>query len=118
MKRSDNMGSILTDVKKMLGIDESYEHFDKDIIMHTNTAFMSLSQLGIGPENGFSIVDKGDVWSDFIPEDHKAYESIKTYIGYKVRVIFDPPINSSVLTCMKDTLKEIEWRIKVLTETE
>lgn len=112
------MDSILTSVKKTLGIVEEYEHFDADIIMHINTAFMVLTQIGVGPENGFSIVDKSDVWSDFITEDDRCYESVKTYMGLKVRLIFDPPTNSVVLGCMEKTLKELEWRIKILTEME
>lgn len=111
------MESILTSVKKTLGIVEEYEHFDVDIIMGINTSFMSLTQLGIGPEGGYSITDSSNEWSEFIPEDNKAYESIKTYIGMKVRLIFDPPANSVVLGCIKDTIKELEWRIKVLTES-
>lgn len=110
------MDSILTSIKKTLGIDEEYEHFDVDIIMHINTTFMVLTQIGVGPETGYSITDKYNLWSEFIPEDSKAYECIKTYVGLKVRLIFDPPTNSTVQNCMKETAKELEWRIKVLTE--
>ena len=110
--------SILTSVKKTLGIAEEYEHFDLDIIMHINTTFMILAQIGVGPKNGFSITDKSSEWSDFIPETDKCYECVKTYVGLRVRIAFDPPTNSTILGCVKDTLKELEWRIKILTETE
>ena len=62
------MESILTSIKKLLGIAEEYEHFDPDLIMHINSVFSILTQLGVGPSEGFSIVDDGAVWSDFIPK--------------------------------------------------
>ena len=43
------MDSILTSIKKLLGITEEYEHFDQDIIMHINSVFSVLTQLGVGP---------------------------------------------------------------------
>ena len=43
------MESILTSIKKMLGIDEEYTHFDADVIMDINSVLMILTQLGVGP---------------------------------------------------------------------
>ena len=62
------MESILTSIKKMLGITEEYEHFDADLVMHINSVFMILTQLGVGPDKGFSISGKDEVWSDFLAE--------------------------------------------------
>ena len=58
--------SVLTSVKKLLGIDEGYTHFDADIVMHINSVFSILTQMGVGPANGFSITGKDEGWSDFI----------------------------------------------------
>ena len=41
--------SILTSIKKLLGITEDYEQFDTDIIIHINSVFMILTQIGVGP---------------------------------------------------------------------
>lgn len=111
------MESILTSVKKMLGITEDYEHFDSDIVMHINSVFMILSQLGVGPANGFSISDKFAKWTDFLPEDNKNFEAVKTYMYLKVRLIFDPPMSSAVMEAMKQMVNELEWRLNVESES-
>ena len=111
------MESILTSIKKLLGIDEQYEHFDSDIVMHINSAFMILTQIGVGPSEGFSIKDKTDVWSDFIPNDHKL-ESVKSYVYMKVKLLFDPPLSSTVMESMNRMISEFEWRLNVQAETE
>lgn len=111
------MESILTSVKKMLGITEEYDVFDKDIILHINSVFMILTQLGVGPENGFSIIDKDDKWTDFIPEEDKRFESVKSYVYLKVRLLFDPPTGSVVMECTKQMINEIEWRLNLAAES-
>jgi hypothetical protein len=111
------MDSTLTSVKKMLGITEEYDVFDKDLIMHINSVFMILSQLGVGPANGFSIIDKDDKWTDFIPEDNKNFESVKSYMFLKVRLIFDPPTGSVVKECMQQMINELEWRLNLAAES-
>ena len=111
------MESILTSIKKMLGIAEQYEHFDTDIIIHINTVFMTLSQLGVGPSTGFSIKDKSAIWFDFIPEDDLRFEAAKTYIYLKVKLIFDPPSSSAVIESYNRTISEFEWRLNNAAET-
>ncbi len=110
------MESILTSIKKLLGITEEYEHFDSDIIMHINSVFMILNQLGVGPSNGFSISDKTATWDDFLPDDNKNFEAVKSYIHLKVKLIFDPPMSSSVMEAMKQIINELEWRLNVEAE--
>lgn len=110
------MESILTSVKKMLGITEDYEHFDTDIIIHINSVFMILNQLGIGPTNCFSISDKFATWTDFLPEDNKNFEAVKSYMHLKVKLIFDPPMSSAVMEAMKQMINELEWRINAQSE--
>lgn len=109
------MDSILTSIKKLLGITEEYEHFDQDLIIHINSIFSILTQLGAGPKGGFSIKDKSAVWSDFIESDQNL-EVIKSYIYLKVKLLFDPPLSSAVIESINRTISELEWRIQVTTD--
>lgn len=111
------MESILTSVKKMLGIDESYEHFDIDIIMHINTAFMTLQQIGVGPSEGFFIEDDTTTWADYLPE-FTNFQAVKTYIYLKVRLVFDPPTSSAVMESINRQISELEWRLNVAAESK
>lgn len=111
------MESILTSIKKMLGITEDYEHFDSDLIMHINSVFSILTQLGVGPSEGFSIKDKTDVWSDFISDDPRL-ESVKSYVYMKVKLLFDPPLSSTVMESTNRMISEFEWRLNVQSETK
>lgn len=106
------MDSILTSTKKMLGIAEEYKHFDMDLIMHINSVLSILTQIGVGPSEGFSIEDEDSTWDDFIPEGYNL-ESIKSYVYMKVRLMFDPPQSSAVMESMKNMISELEWRISV-----
>lgn len=111
------MESILTSIKKLLGIAESYKQFDTDIIIHINSALMVLNQLGVGPSQGFSIKDETNTWSEFIPEDRYDMESIKSYVYMKVRLLFDPPASSAAITSMEKLISEFEFRINVSAES-
>lgn len=110
------MDSILTSIKKMLGIDASYTHFDADIIMHINSVFMILSQLGVGPKEGFIIEDESAVWSDFISDSIKL-NSVKTYVFLKVKLLFDPPLSSIVVEAMNRMASELDFRINAEVDT-
>lgn len=110
------MDSILTSIKKLLGITEEYTHFDADIIIHINTALMVLNQLGVGPKEGFSISNSSAIWTDFIG-DTTNLESVKTYIYLKVKLVFDPPLSSTVKDAMQRSLDELEWRLNVNAES-
>ena len=111
------MDSILTSIKKLLGITEEYKHFDTDLIIHINSVFSILTQLGIGPENGFSIIDDTSKWSDFLNDkDDKRLEMIKSYVYMKVKLMFDPPTNSSLLESMTRFTNEFEWRANVVVD--
>ena len=102
--------NILNSIKKLLGIPEDYTAFDQDIMIHINSVFMILSELGVGPSNGYSLKDGTEKWGNFISDD-KNLEGIKTYVYMKVKTIFDPPLNSAVLASMKELISEFEWRI-------
>lgn len=108
--------SVLTSIKKLLGIAEEYEHFDADLIMHINSVFSILTQLGVGPSKGFMIEDKSATWKDFISDESK-YMLVKSYMHLKVKLLFDPPLSSAVLECYKTQISEYEWRLNVAAET-
>jgi hypothetical protein len=108
--------SILKSTKKILGLAEDYTAFDLDVITHINTAFSTLYQLGVGPSDGFAIEDDTLEWDDFIQGDISIVNACKTYVFLRVRLLFDPPTVSFVLTSMKEQLQEYEWRISVLRE--
>ena len=110
------MESILTSIKKLLGVSEEYEHFDPDIIMHINSVFMILNQLGVGPSEGFTIEDETSTWADFIKDSTKI-ESVKSYIYLKVKLLFDPPLSSAVIESTNRLINELEWRLNVAAET-
>lgn len=113
----DVSDSILLSVKKVCGIQPDCTDFDTDIIMHINTAFLTLNQLGVGPAKGFSIADKDALWLDYMPEDNPNFEAVKTYVGAKVRLVFDPPMSSIVAETLKEVTKELEFRLNVEAET-
>lgn len=109
------MDSILTTIKKMLGIAEDYDDFDIDIIVHINSALSILNQLGVGPEAGFSIKDDATTWDEYIP-DRSKIEFVKTYIYMKVRLIFDPPATSALASAMERQVEELEFRLNVASD--
>lgn len=109
--------SILTSIKKLLGITEEYTHFDADLIIHINTVFMTLHQMGVGPTEGFKITDESDVWDDFVEEDDNM-EAVKSYIYLKVKMIFDPPQGGAVAEAYKQSISELEWRLNFQHELD
>lgn len=111
----DIQDSILNSTKKLLGIAEDYDAFDVDIIMHINSVFDTLSQLGLHPEEGFSIKSDAEVWSDYI-QNQKLYNSVKTYVYLRVRLLFDPPTTSFAIESFAKQIAEYEWRINVQIE--
>lgn len=111
------MDSILLTIKKLLGVSEEYTNFDIDIMVHINSALSILTQLGVGPENGFVITGAESLWSDFVSDTSKL-EMIKTYIYLRVRLLFDPPTNSFVTTSIEKTISELEWRLQVAAEPQ
>ena len=107
--------SILLSIKKMLGMPADYTHFDLDIITHINTVLMGLTQIGVGPSEGFIIEDDSTSWSDYIADPLKL-QAVKTYIYLKVRLIFDPPQSSSHMEAIKQSISEYEWRLNVAVD--
>lgn len=110
------MDSILTSTKLLLGITGDYTPFDQQIIMHINTAFMILAQLGVGSSTPFVVESQEDTWDDFF-SGFPMIETVKTYIYLRVRLLFDPPVNSSVLDSIKEQITELEHRMVMFVET-
>lgn len=111
------MESILTSIKLLLGITEDYEAFDQQILAHINSVFMILTQLGIGPQEGFMITSKVDTWNEFI-SDEKKMQLVKSYIHLKVKMLFDPPSSSAVMDSTNRMINEFEWRLNSQAESK
>lgn len=111
----ERMKNILNSVKGVLGITEDYTHFDQQLLMHINSVFTILNQLGVGPVKGFIADDKSD-WDDFFKDDELQQELVKSYVYIKVRLLFDPPTSSFVLESLQKQANEYEWRLNVLVD--
>lgn len=110
--------SILNSTKRFIGgISENDTSFDVEIIAHINTVIATLRQMGVGPEEGYSITDASNTWDDYLGNS-KILDSVKTYIGLKTRMIFDPPTSSAVGEAIKANIAELEWRLNITGETK
>lgn len=107
--------SILTSTKKILGIEADYEVFDLDIITHINSSLSIVSQLGVGPVEGFAIEDDLPEWTDLgIPQNQLSL--VRTYVFLRVRLLFDPPATSFLIEAMNKQVQEHEQRLSIFRE--
>lgn len=107
--------SILNSTKKALGVIVEDTFFDSIIIMHINSVFATLQQLGVGPVEGFMIANADDTWENFVTKT--TLNSVKSYMYLKVRLLFDPPSTSHATSAMENMAKEYEWRLNVHVES-
>jgi hypothetical protein len=115
----DTTESILTSVKKLLGIDESYTHFDADLIMHINSVFSILGQMGVGPKKGFAISGADEKWSDFLEDDPGRLALVKSYMHLKVRLLFDLPTFATMVSKARNgafAVSRIQTAVTLLRE--
>lgn len=109
--------SILLSIRDMLDSDS---YFDPQLIIHINTAFSILSDLGVGPDDGFMITGETETWSDYlnyIEDNKKIFNMVKSYMVIKVKLLFDTSsMQQSAIQLMKDEADEYEWRLR--TEAE
>ena len=107
--------SILNTIKPMIGVEVSDNSFDSVIVVHINAVLTSLTQMGVGPKNGYSITGSGQTWGDFLGSDPNAawLNNVQSYVALKTRMLFDPPLQNAVATATNDLLKELEFRISV-----
>lgn len=109
--------SILNSVKKMCGIDPSLTVFDDVVLMHINSVFADLEQLGVGPTGGFMIEDDEPTWDAFLDGDPR-WSSVKSYVYFRVRLMFDPPQTQYLVNSFDEQVKKMEWRLNVTREGE
>lgn len=109
------MESILNSIKKLLGVAPDYTQYDSDIIMHINSVLMTVTQLGVGPDDGFYISDGTEEWTDLI-EEAGTIEAVKSYVYLKVRLLFDPPSSGVLVESINRQASELEWRIRERAE--
>ena len=116
---SNNIGSesILDSIKKLIGIEDTETYFDSDIVTGVNSAFSSLNQIGIGPDDGFSISDNTKVWNNYLT-DVRTLELVKSYVHLKTKLLFDPPSSSSIVEIINKEISEFEWRLNVIKTTK
>ena len=116
---SNNIGSesILDSIKKLIGIEDTETYFDSDIVTGVNSAFSSLNQIGIGPDDGFSISDNTKVWNNYLT-DVRTLELVKSYVHLKTKLLFDPPSSSSIVDIINKEISEFEWRLNVIKTTK
>ena len=105
--------SILKTIKQLIGCPDDFEQFDLDLIVHINSAFATLTQLGVGPKEGYRITGADNEWSEF-EDDIQKLSLIKDYVYIKTRLLFDPPTSGSLMDSLKEQLKEMEWRLYML----
>lgn len=107
--------SILDDVKKIIGLAPEITDFDQDLILHINSILAVLTQIGIGPSEGFFITCNTEKWSDFLGSGTEL-NYIKSYVAMRVRLIFDPPTNSNVTQALEKYCSEFETRAHYVRE--
>ena len=108
--------SILQTIRRMIGPSILDNEFDLDLVVHINSVLFDLNELGVGPKEGFVITGETETWADFLGEDAKNLEAVKTFIFLKVKMIFDPPTVGGVINAYEKLIKEYEWRINVMVD--
>lgn len=107
--------SILNSIKKVLGIDPSYDVFDVDILMHINSVFADLHQIGAAPNSPIKVMDETTVWDDFI-QGKENVDMVQTYVALRVRLLFDPPTSAYGIESLQKQADKLEWRLNVLED--
>lgn len=110
--------SILLSIKKILNLGTDNTDFDPDLLIHINSVFSVLQQLGVGPQDGFCIEDATTTWTDYLGSDSAHLNMVKSYMSAKVRILFDPPVSSAVMDSLNRICSEFEWRSNVAAENK
>ena len=101
---------ILNDTKELLGLPSNVTDFDLQLINHINSVLYTLTTIGVGEVNYQTTLTDGNL-SLFVPNNEEIQATLQMYIFMKVRLLFDPPSSSFVLTSLEAQLKELEWRL-------
>lgn len=108
-----NEESIFDSIKEMVLGNAEDDSFDIIIKMLINSAISTLTQVGVGPVEGFSIEGSNETWADFIGNDPKSKPWVKNYVYAKVRLGFDTPASSIVSDVLQKMIAECEWRLNI-----
>lgn len=109
--------SILSSIKHAIsGMSADDTFFDPDLILHINSVFSILRQLGCGPTEGYIITDETNDWDEFLQNEPQKLQLVKTYMALKVRQLFDPPQNGTIAAALTAQIAELEWRISTLCD--
>ena len=112
-----NEESILKSIRKLIGPEDDYTHFDPDIVMHINSSINRLFQLGVESAKGFRVTSEDETWGDLFGSDENIIDMCKTLIYYKVKMGFDPPTSSIAAEAFKSEIDKQEWLINVWVES-
>lgn len=112
-----NEESILKSIRKLIGPEDDYTHFDPDIVIHINAALNRLYQLGVESARGFRITSEDENWGDLFGSDENVIDMCKTFVYYKVKMGFDPPSSSIAAEAIKQEIDKQEWLISVWVES-
>lgn len=109
--------SILDSIKKVCGMEADYTAFDEDLLLHINSEFAVLNQVGVGPATGYSIQNKDNVWAELL-EGENRLNMVKSYIYLKMRLLFDPPGTPPLITAYEKQADMFFWRIREFREEQ
>lgn len=104
--------SILSSIKSLLGIEDDYTVFDKDLILQINSAISVLYQLGLDTAKDYRVIDYQNNWSELIG-DYNNIELVKTIIYLRTKKVFDPPQSQTVMSAIDSQIHELEWRLNI-----
>ena len=108
---------ILSTIKTLVDVPQDYDVFDNKLLLYINSVFMTLDDLGVGPEGGFFVSSDEVKWSNFLNTvDYEYFSAVSTYVGLKVRMLFDPPQTGPLLDSMQKMIEQYEWRLNVRRE--
>jgi hypothetical protein len=107
--------SILISTKKILGLAPEFKAFDFDVMTHINSALATLTQLGVGPVQGFAIEDETAEWGDLLGHDPNL-NSAKSYVFAKTKLLFDPPPTSFAIASFEKQIQEMEVRLQIYAD--
>lgn len=108
--------TIVGSIKKMLGLAPTYSPFDDELMMHIGSAIGEVTQLGIGPVNGFNLQTAEQTWADFLSDDPSLNNMVPQLVYMKVRLVFDTPESGFAITALKEQIEKLEWRVNVYRE--
>lgn len=109
--------SVLDSVKETLGVPVDQMAFDAELMIYINSVLSTLRQLGVGPADGFMITGNSETWNAFLGDPVPAkFNDVKTYISFRVKLMFDIPATSFAIDAIKQQIQELEWRLNVTRE--